>query len=92
MDICTECKESDCKDCGDLCGDSVDCRVFVYNGKDYEQPPAEMIVDGVLRVLYGTQAQAQTDQKDYKLPENLQRFFAGVEASFCTGDCNCKAW
>ncbi|MCK9480032.1 MAG: DUF2703 domain-containing protein [Firmicutes bacterium] len=29
VDICDELRESDCKDCGDLCGDNVDCRVFV---------------------------------------------------------------
>ena len=53
VNICTELLESDCSDCGDLCGDSVDCRVFVYEGSKYEQPPAAVIVDGILRTLFG---------------------------------------
>ena len=74
MDICTELKESDCKDCGDLCGDSVDCRVFVYEGNEYEQPPVAMIVDGILKVIYG---QPSRTNGAYTLPDNLERFFAG---------------
>jgi len=74
MDICTELKESNCKDCGDLCGDSVDCRVFVYEGSEYEQPPAAMLIDGILKVIYGQPSRAN---EDYTLPDNLERFFAG---------------
>jgi hypothetical protein len=73
VDICGEVEENDCSDCGDLCDTSVDCRVFVYEGKVYEQPPAAMIVDGILRVLYG---QTQADEKPYVLPDNLSKFFA----------------
>jgi len=71
-DICSEVKESDCGDCGDLCGDSVDCRVFTYKGKDYEQPPAAMIIDGILRVLYGNPVSVETS---YALPNNLKNYF-----------------
>jgi len=74
MDICTEFKESDCKDCGSLCGDSVDCRVFVYEGNEYEQPPAAAIIDGILKAIYGQQAR---EDGTYTLPDNLERFFAG---------------
>jgi len=79
VDICTELKESDCKDCGDLSGCSVDCRVFVYDGKDYEQPPAAMIIGGIMRVLHG--AQIQTEQKPYTLPDNLTKYFEGLHLS-----------
>ena len=85
-DIETTLKESDCADCGSLSGCSTDCRVFTYDGQDYEQPPAAMIVDGILRVLYGD---AKPDDSPYVLPENLDRFFAGLqtepkaEASSC---------
>ncbi len=72
LDICQEVKESDCGDCGDLCGDSVDCRVFTYEGKDYEQPPAAMIVDGILHILYGNPA---SEERLYALPDNLNNYF-----------------
>ncbi|MDR0291442.1 MAG: arsenite efflux transporter metallochaperone ArsD [Elusimicrobium sp.] len=73
-DISTELAENDCTDCGDLAGCSVGCRAFVYNGKTYEQPPTAIIIDGILRVLYG---QTQADNKPYILPENLKKFFKG---------------
>ena len=86
IDINTDVKESDCADCGSLCGDSVDCRVFTYEGKDYEQPPAAMIVDGILRALYGNMVK---DETPYTLPDNLEKFFLGVEVTNCSDDCGC---
>ena len=32
-DIQLETRESKCESCGDLCGEEVDCRVWVFNGK-----------------------------------------------------------
>lgn len=72
IDICDEVKESDCKDCGDLCGDNTSCRVFVHDGEEYEEPPVSMIIDGILSVLYGKK---QNEEKVYILPENLNNFF-----------------
>lgn len=77
FDICSELKESDCQDCGDLCGDSVDCRVFVYQGEEYEEPPAAMIIDGIFRILYG---QVQDENKKYEVPENLKNYFIRRES------------
>ncbi|ADL06090.1 arsenite efflux transporter metallochaperone ArsD [Lacrimispora saccharolytica] len=85
VDICNELVESECADCGDLCGDSVDCRVFVYEGKNYEQPPVPMIVDGILKAIYGGQSQGT---ETYKLPDNLDKFFSGKN-SCCDSNCCC---
>jgi hypothetical protein len=85
VDICGEVKESNCKDCGDLCGDSVNCRVFVYEGREYEQPPAAMITDGILKMIYGQQPY---EDKSYTLPDNLERFFAGKSCG-CDGGYAC---
>jgi len=76
VDIETSVKESDCADCGSLSGCATDCRVFTWDGQDFEQPPAAMIVDGILRVLFGDQP---PDDTPYVLPENLERFFSGIE-------------
>lgn len=73
VDICEEVAESDCADCGDLCGGSVDCRVFTYEGKSYEQPPTAMIVDGILRVLYGN---SNSEDMPYVMPDNLKNYFS----------------
>ncbi|MCM8900647.1 DUF2703 domain-containing protein [Caldicoprobacter algeriensis] len=80
-DIQLEVKESLCESCGDLCGDEVDCRVWVYNGKEYNVPPKAMIVDAILREVYGSSTSDIDENKEeqkYQLPENLKRFFQAM--------------
>jgi O-phosphoseryl-tRNA(Cys) synthetase len=81
-DIQLEIKESLCESCGDLCGDEVDCRVWVYKGKEYNVPPKAMIIDAILREVYSdkkVQLNERVDTKAYQLPENLRRFFESIE-------------
>ncbi|MCG1013202.1 DUF2703 domain-containing protein [Tepidanaerobacter sp. GT38] len=81
-DIQLETRESLCESCGDLCGDEVDCRVWVYKGKEFNVPPKAMIVDAILRELYSDkqgQLNDRADSKAYQLPDNLRRFFESVE-------------
>ena len=73
-DIAIELRESICEDCGDLCGDTVDCRVWVYNGIEYTTPPKELIVDAILREVYSTR-QGEAECKPYQLPQNLETYF-----------------
>ncbi len=80
-DIQMEFKESLCESCGDLCDYEVDCRVWIYKGKEYNVPPKAMIVDAILREVYTdteTLSNEETFKESYKLPENLERFFASV--------------
>lgn len=74
-DIAVELRESVCEDCGDLCGDTVDCRVWEYNGVEYTSPPKELIVNAILREVYGTQ-QVVPKCKTYQLPANLEAYFS----------------
>ena len=76
-DITLEVKESNCVDCGVLCGDSVDCRVFTYEGVDYDEPPKEMIVNAILKEVYGAHTESSVKPDEYVLPENLRLFFEG---------------
>ncbi|WP_313884891.1 DUF2703 domain-containing protein [Desulfofundulus sp. TPOSR] len=70
-------KESLCESCGDLCGEDVNCRVWVYQGKEYTTPPKGMIIDAILREVYGGPAGAvHGPSKMETLPDNLKRFFA----------------
>lgn len=73
-DIAVELKESVCESCGELCGDTVDCRVWVYNGVEYTAPPKELIVNAILREVYST-SQGEPKQEPYQLPENLETYF-----------------
>jgi len=73
-DIALEFKESSCSDCDDLCdcdGD-VDCRVWIWQGKEYREAPKGMIIDTLLKAY----AAGPGDGNDFRLPENLRQFFA----------------
>ncbi len=75
QDIQLEVKESLCESCGDVCGEDVDCRVWTWQGREYSSPPKAMIVDAILRNVYGG-ASAGNAVRQTDVPENLKRFFA----------------
>jgi hypothetical protein len=79
-DIALEVTETACTDCGDICGDSVDCRSWVYEGVEHPVPPKEMIVNAIMKAVYGGQSEAQDTKPEYVLPENLKVFFDGIRA------------
>ena len=68
-------KESLCESCGDLCGDEVDCRVWIYQGKEYSSPPKAMIIEAILKEVYGEKSEKQEKKKEYVIPENLKKFY-----------------
>lgn len=74
-DIQMEVKESLCESCGDLCGDEVDCRVWVYQGKDYTVPPKAMIIEAILKEIYGGDRVSNIVMQEYLMPENLKHFY-----------------
>lgn len=79
-DIALEVRESVCEDCGDLCGDTVECRVWIYEGKEYTEPPKQMIIEAILQaVAQMPQSPPQKPQAPYSLPHNLKIYFNGYE-------------
>ena len=78
IDIQLDVKESSCKECGDLCGDDINCRLFVHEGIEYTEPPKAMIINAILKSVYSEQKIESATKKDYQLPDNLQRFFNGL--------------
>lgn len=81
-DIQLEMKESLCESCGDLCGDEVDCRVWIYNGREYSVPPKAMIINAILREIYSSNelldSHENIKEQEYKLPKNLKKFFESM--------------
>lgn len=77
-DIDLNVKETECKDCGDLCGDSVDCRVWEYEGKKYTEPPTAMIINAIMKEVYGNSDTSTSTLSEYILPDNLKTFFRGL--------------
>ncbi|WP_094606338.1 hypothetical protein SPSIL_029210 [Sporomusa silvacetica DSM 10669] len=80
-DIQLDVKESLCESCGDVCGEEVDCRVWVWQGQEYTTPPKAMIVNAILRYVYGDQQGAQQETK--AVPDNLKKFFAAKNKKCC---------
>lgn len=74
QDIELNVKESLCESCGDVCGEDVDCRVWTWQGQEYTTPPRAMIIDAILKHVYGKQQATQSETKE--VPDNLKNFFA----------------
>ena len=68
----------------DGCGDQIACRVWMYRGQEYTEPPTELIVDAILHT-YGALA-APPPTRPYEMPENPRRFFASQAGSGPTGN------
>jgi hypothetical protein len=87
-DIALELRESNCGDCGDICGceGGVDCRVWVWQGREYTEAPKAMIVDALLRAYSG--GPPAEEAAAYELPENLRAYFAALSAKAeAASDC-----
>jgi Domain of unknown function (DUF2703) len=85
-----ELRESSCgsEACTDGCGDHIACRVWVYRGREYTEPPVAMIVDAILRRVYSDPPRSGAYKPEaYELPENLARFFAGKTAAAESACC-----
>jgi len=82
QDVAVELRESNCASCGEACGceGQVDCRVWVYEGKEYTVAPVQMIVDAILSAVYSTNQDMPTATSAAPVPENLKRFFAAKAA------------
>lgn len=73
-DIAFELRESSC---GDICGceGQVDCRVWVWQGKEHVEAPKALIVDAILRAYGQAWEPAPKPARGYRVPENLRMFF-----------------
>ena len=85
-DVPIEFRESRCGDCTGLLGGSpcaVDCRVWVWQGREFTEAPKGLIVDAILRA-YPTafEDRPPVPSEPFDLPENLKRFFAAREAAW----------
>ncbi|MCM1565238.1 MAG: DUF2703 domain-containing protein [Dehalobacter sp.] len=81
QDIQMDVKESLCESCGDLCGNEVECRVWVYQGKEYTVPPKAMIMEAILKEVYGEDKSSNIAEHDYVMPDNLKQFYAAMKSN-----------
>lgn len=74
-DIDADIRESNCESCGDICGDDVDCRVWVYQGEEYTAPPKALLLNAILKEVYSPSESADQQEAAYIMPENIVKFF-----------------
>ena len=81
QDITLEFRESRCEDCEECaCYGEVHCRVWVFQGREYTEAPKAMIVDAILRVVYGKSQETKQEPNWLKVvPDDLKRFFSGKD-------------
>jgi hypothetical protein len=90
-DIALELRESNCGDCGDICGceGQVDCRVWVWRGKEYTEAPKALIIDAILRTYAQAWEPMPLPRKKFRLPENLRKYFLAIEQKNSQGSSAC---
>ena len=87
-DVQLEVKENHCASCSELSGKSTDCRVWIYQGREYSAAPKALIIETVLKEVYGGQGSdsvVASAEKTTRSLENLKRFFEPVEERQQTG-------
>lgn len=79
-DIQMNFRESLCESCGTLCGceGGVSCREWEYQGRWHTAPPKGLVIEAILKEMYGGEEEREQFQKGKKAPDNLKRFFSGL--------------
>jgi hypothetical protein len=91
-DIALEFRESSCDSCAEACGcgGTIDCRVWVWQGDEHTVAPVPMIVDAMLREVYGGQARSAVAPAPLAaVPDNLARFFAAKAPAPVAEEASC---
>jgi hypothetical protein len=92
-DIALEFRESRCESEACACGsgdgaDKIQCRVWVYEGQEYTEAPAPMIVNAILSSVYGPASVPATVASSRELPENLRHFFRAEKEGAVSQCCD----
>lgn len=74
-DIAESLVETLCEDCGTLCGDQVNCRMWSYQSQTFSSPPIDMIKEAVMKSLEDS---SPIEMVPYVLPKNLELYFEGL--------------
>ncbi len=82
-DIAFETWESQCESCTDIsgCDEGTNCRVWLYQGQEYTEAPVGLVVEAVLREIFGGHSDPVGATPAYRgVPENLRGFFRSKAA------------
>ena len=89
-DIVFDTVESRCESCTDLsgCDEGIGCRVWRYRGEEYTEAPVGLVVEAILREVFGGHSDSEGDAPAYHgVPKNVQRFFRSKSSATATQPC-----
>jgi Domain of unknown function (DUF2703) len=89
-DIALDFRETPCDSCAEACAcdGSVDCRVWLYEGKEYNEAPVPLIVNAILSEIHDSRsADRSASSRSFELPENLKHFFEAKPAKESAKSC-----
>jgi hypothetical protein len=92
-DLALEFRETPCGSCAEACAcdGGVDCRVWLYEGKEYTEAPVPLIVNALLSAIYDTRSAGGPGLgRSFELSENLKHFFEAKKAKKAAESC-CSA-
>jgi hypothetical protein len=95
-DLALEVRESHCSSCSAISGTETFCRVWDFEGQEYKAAPKALIIEAVMKTVYGGVEQQDKVPADSQRMAtslaNLKSFFEGtrVAATSC-GDGACSA-
>ena len=93
QDLALEVRESHCPSCSSISGTDTFCRVWDFEGQEYKSAPKALIVESVLKAVYGGVTEQYKSSADSGRVSsslaNLKSFFEGtrVAATSCGGTC-----
>ena len=96
QDLALEVRESHCSSCSSISGTETFCRVWDFEGQEYNAAPKALIIEAILKSVYGGVEQRDRVSADPRRMAdslaNLKSFFEGtrVAATSC-GDGTCGA-
>lgn len=96
QDLALEVRESHCSSCSAISGTETFCRVWDFEGQEHKAAPKALIIEAVLKTVYGSAEQQDKVAADARRTANslanLKSFFDGtrVAATSC-GDGACAA-
>ena len=89
-DVALEFRETACESCAEACAcdGGVDCRVWVYEGKEHAEAPVPLIVNALLSEIYDSRsADRPASSRPFQLSKNLKHFFEAKAAKKAAESC-----
>jgi|ERR1700733_6384912 len=89
-DIALTFRETRCDSCAGACAcdGGVECRVWVYEGKEYAEAPVPLIVNALLSEIYDGQSPDRlASLRPFELSENLKDFFEAKAVKKAAESC-----